>query len=317
MSSRIGLMIRLRFALLVEEFAYAVLGIFATVQVVTEELAGRPAGALGRALARPLRQHLGVDAHLEGVGQQFLYVFAQAHPGLLAHQDPQPGLRQVHRGELFERAPHRPQGDRRGDRHVADPGGLVDADVDDRDRGDVLLLAEVDRERRAAVAGGAGGDDLLGAVQVAERHVVGVAREDRGGHGVAHDRVCLALAAAGRGADHGQVGREQVDDAGLVELVAEPLDQPGDVVGVGLGRLGGGQLVHLGGADRVALGEERQRDELPPLAVGRLAGDQQLVGLVAHGAAHHDPRGLGPRPQRVEGGPVVVVAADRDHLRAG
>ena len=77
-------------------------------------------------------------------------------------------------------------------------------------------------------------------------------------------------------------------------------DQAADVVGVRLVRLGRGQLEHLGRADRVPLGQERQRDDPPRLAPGGRPGDDVVGGPVADRAAQRHAGRLGPGAQRVQ-----------------
>ena len=72
-----------------------------------------------------------------------------------------------------------PQPPARGDRHVGDLGRGVRGGLDQADHVGVVLLAEVDRERRPAVVHRRGRRQRLPPVQVTERDVVGVDREDR------------------------------------------------------------------------------------------------------------------------------------------
>jgi hypothetical protein len=146
---------------------------------------------------------------------------------------------------------------------------------------------------------------------------MGAGGEDRRGHGVAHHGVRLPFATAGHPADHREVRRDQVDRPAAAEPLGQPGDQAADVVGVRLVGLGGGQLVHLGGAHGVPLRQERQGDQPPALPGRGLAGDQVLGGGVADRAAQGDAGRVRPRAQRVQGRAVVVVAADRHHDGAG
>ena len=74
----------------------------------------------------------------------------------------------------------------------------------------VVLLAEVDGERRPAVDDGARRGKGLPAVQVAQRDVVRLGREGAGRHVVFEDRLRGPLAAAQRAAGDGQVGHHHV-----------------------------------------------------------------------------------------------------------
>src|SRR5690606_27396134 len=128
-----------------------------------------------------------------------------------------------------------------------------------------------------------GGGHGLGPVQVPQRHVVGAGREDGRRYRVRGDGVRLAFPATGGGADHGQVGGDEVDRV-RGEPLGEHRQQPGQEVGVGLGRLGRRQVEQFGGAYRVPLGQERQRHQSPRFAGGGGAG-QQVVGGRADAAA--------------------------------
>ncbi len=96
--------------------------------------------------------------------------------------------------------------------------------------GCVVLLAEVDRERGAAVDDRAGGRQRLPAVQVAQRDVVRLgAGNALAGHVVLEDGLRGAFAAAERAAGDRQVRHDQVDRVGgeaggeLAEHVADQL----------------------------------------------------------------------------------------------
>ena len=141
-------------------------------------------------------------------------------------------------------------------------------------------------------------------------------REHRRRHRVRLDCVCVPFAAAEFRADHGQVSGDDVDRVGGL-AGGECRNQPPDVVGVRLVRLGRGQREHLGRVDRVPLAQERKRDHPPRLAPRGRPGDDVIGGPVAHRAAQGHAGRLGPGAQGVEFGAVVVIAADRDDVGAG
>ena len=180
----------------------------------------------------------------------------------------------------------------------------------------VLLLAEVDLDRRTRVPGRRGRGHPLRAVEVTEGDVVRVLREVQPLDAVVEDRLRVALAAAERSASHEAVRGDEVDGVGP-EALAQRRDQQPHPLGVEAGGLRGVQLEHLLGANRVALRDERQEDDGRPLACvrgeidnaaqlrARGVAEQRDAGRVEHG-----------RP-RIECVLVVVVATDRDDARAG
>ena len=158
--------------------------------------------------------------------------------------------------------------------------------------------------------------ERLAPVQVTERDVVGVRREDRRGHRVLEDRLGGPLAAAERAAEHRQVRHHEVH-----RIRAEPggqrADQGAHVLVVRAGVLRRGLGDQLRGAHRVALGQERQHRDRPTLpAPGGELDDAAGLGR-PHRPHEGDPRGPGEGPVRVEGGRVVVVPRDHDDLRLG
>src|SRR5690606_31635729 len=95
----------------------------------------------------------------------------------------------------------------------------------------VALLAEIDGDGRPAVPDRAGTGELLAAVQVAERGVLGGGREGGRLEVVREDRLGLALAAAEPAAGQRAVRGDDVDRV-IAEPGGERADQLGDAGGV-------------------------------------------------------------------------------------
>ena len=289
-------------------------------QVLPEQL-GR--AALGRRPARRTRpgdrrRELRVDPHLQGTRQQRDHLLPQPRAGRLAHPHPQEVLPQgvsEHR-QFRERAAHRPQPPGRRDRDIRDRSRCAGCGLHEADDRGVLLLTEVDRERGAAVVHGARGGHALAPVQVAERHVVRLHREDRRGHGVLEDRLRGPLAATHPAVENGEVGQHQVHGV-VPEADRQRGQDVAELLVVRPGVLGGRPRDQLGGAHRVARGEERQHRARRPLA--RRPGGE-LHDAAALGRAHRpdqrDPGRARERAVGIQRGGVVVVARDRDDRRA-
>ncbi len=119
------------------------------------------------------------------VGQQLAHLVGQAGAGrLVAGIDPQAGVAGLRRRRASTSASV-PRTVRSaaagGERHRPDRGRQPGRDLDHVDDRLVRLLAEVERERASRSSGAAhGARQLLGAVEVAERHVVGGGREGGG-----------------------------------------------------------------------------------------------------------------------------------------
>ena len=159
------------------------------------------------------RGELRVDPHLQGVRQRVGDGFAQPGAGGFPDVDAEEVVAElVGAGDEFGDGPvHGPQPPAGGDRHVGDLGGRGRGGLHQADHVDVVLLAEVHRERRPAVDDGARRGQGLPAVQVTQRDVVRLGREGAGRHVVFEDRLRGPLAAAERAAGDGQVRHHHVD----------------------------------------------------------------------------------------------------------
>ena len=288
---------------------------------------GRPAAVAG--LARG-------EHHLDGRRDALADLVGQARPRRLVEHDAQvvgprrlgstagtagtvgglgPRRRQIGRRgqDVDERAPQRAQPAAGRQRDRADDRGLPRPDVDDVDRRLVGRLAEVELQRRPAVVQRRRARELLRAVQVAQRHVLGRGREGGGGDPVVEHRVGAPLAAAHRAAHDHQVGGDQVHGAGSEPFGEDPQDAEHPV---GVGRVGVGRVArqqHVGGDD-VALRRERQQGEQRHVVARRHLEHATVVGW-ADGRGHRDAAGLGERGHRRQAGRRVVVAGE-DHHRA-
>src|SRR5439155_8366119 len=137
-----------------------------------------------------------------------------------------------------------------GDRYRPRGGTYSWRRRDDQHRRVVVLLAEIDGERRAGVEHRAGTGDLLAPVQVAERDVVRVRWEHAGRELVTEAGLHVALAAAAPAAQQGRVRHHHVHRV-TGEALGEQRHHGGDLPGVVQAVLGEVVQQHLGGAHRV------------------------------------------------------------------
>ena len=115
-----------------------------------------------------------VDADLEGVGQRVGDGLPKSGAGRLFHVHPEVVVTEfVGAGHEFgDGAVHGPQPPAGGDRYVGDLGRRRRGGLHQADDVDVVLLAEVHRERGPAVHDGARCGQRLPPVQMTERHVM-------------------------------------------------------------------------------------------------------------------------------------------------
>ncbi len=263
------------------------------------------------------------EGHVDRVGEELAHLVGQPDPGRLADLDLEVAGVGLDGGgdqpQLVERAGDGAEAAPGGERHVGDGGGPAGLGLDHDRRLDVVDLAEVELQRRAAVVHLPGGRDLLAAVQVAEGDVVGVGREGGGADLVVEHGVGLALAAADEATPGGEVGDDQVDRA-RVEPGGQGVQQVGDPVAVGAAVVGGlaAGRHEVVGPDHEPLGEEGQHRHPSPLGpVAR--GDLEHAAVVGCSEPRPDldAAQLEDGLDRRQPPGVVVVAGEGDDRRPG
>ena len=171
----------------------------------------RKSGAAGRAST--------LDAHVDRAWEQRAHVVGEAGAGRLAHDDAQPRVADAvaPAARSSSTCPRtRAQRPRASSARASSTrAGTPGLGVDDEHVLRVLLLAEVDLDRRARVPGRRGRGHALRAVEVPERDVVRAAAGSASAFdAVVEDRLRVALAAAERAAPHEAVRGDEVDRVG-------------------------------------------------------------------------------------------------------
>ena len=255
-----------------------------------------------------------VHGDVEGVREQLLDAVGEAgRGGFGLHADAQVVVASLVREALqvVQRALDRAQPSSRRDGHELDVGRPLGLRVEDDDALLLLLLAEVELDQGAGIAGLRGGQDLLRAVEVAESDVLDRRRELLGVDAVDLAEVQLALPRADPRAVHQEVREDDVDGGGR-EALHERGQDVLDALPVGVEPLVLG-VHHRAGVHHSPLRDERQdRDPRLFLAVAR--GERDDAALVGrpHLGPDVDPQAFEEGRERPELLRVVVVAGDQD-----